>query len=137
MEFDRELNMWICDTNIFEDNVTIKLVDIDIIPNANKELICRSVIAYVTSKLEEIENNILNKFLDLYNQAWVNPEEDALPLTKEAFLSKIKLEGVIYEVEDEDSVCYFLYYSDSDIFCGHSIEVFIENDGEIECTLVG
>lgn len=137
MEFDKALNMWICNTNIFGDNVTIRLADIDIIPHSNKTLICKNVIAYVKSKLEEIEKNILNKFFDLYHQAWVNPQENALPLTEKEFVSRIKLKGIVYEVEDEDSACYLLYYSDSDIFCGHSIEVLIENDGEIDCTLVG
>ena len=137
MRFDKELNAWVFNKNILGNAVEIRLTDIDLRPQLTKEKILDDAISYVENHSKEIEKNITNSLWNKYNEGWTDPEEGILKLSRKEFISNFVLNAINYEVEDEFNGVFYLYYLDSGIFDGHSIEVFIENDGEISSELVG
>jgi len=137
MIYNEELNAWKTKKFIFDSVVDIMLIDIDLQPELTKEEILDNVISYVKSKRREIEENIVTSLWDTYNNNWTNIEDGNLHLSKEEFLSKLILSGINYEIEDVDEFVYYLYYTDSDMFSGHSVEVFIDSNMEISSEIIG
>jgi hypothetical protein len=68
-------------------------------------------------------NKIADDLLELYNDVWA--DDDSIgQLTREDFIERILPESLNLNTDGSG----IWYYRDSNIFAGHSIEIFIESD---------
>jgi hypothetical protein len=65
-----------------------------------------------------ILSSITTELLSLYNDSWADPDSGLRPLSKEGFLNKLSLETLAI---GDGSL--FVYFSDGDLFAGHTISV--------------
>lgn len=72
-----------------------------------------------------------SKLLRLKNETWLEDQEE--PITQEAFIETLELEGITAFSDGSFS----LYFDDNDIFWGHSIVVDVEDNVLIDANLAG
>jgi hypothetical protein len=78
-----------------------------------------------------IRAKITDEMIDLYNNTWSNGNN----VTKHDFTKRIALEFISFFGTDGDAE---LFYSDDDLFAGHTITTFLNINGEItEPSLAG
>ena len=77
-------------------------------------------------------SKISDELLKLKNQHWLDDEEP--PISKEAFLSQIRLESIVVHLDG-----YFeAWFNDGNLFWGHAINVSASVDGSIsDCGIHG
>jgi hypothetical protein len=78
-----------------------------------------------------IRAKITDEMIDLYNKTW----RTGNTVTKDDFIKRIALEFISFFGTDGDAE---LFYSDDDLFAGHTITTFLKINGEItEPSLAG
>ncbi len=104
-------------------------------PSSEHGSIAGAVIRKIESEWPTIRENLLRSLHGLYNDTWADPDQGFSPLPAEEFLERIKLELV--DVMDEEGALS-LYFDDSDLFGGHTIDLFWTADGRMyDATLAG
>jgi len=92
----------------------------------------RARAAWVEANIERVREGAGGHLLDLYNETWRDPGEDGEPeapvLDLRGFADRLKL--AVVTVYEEGTVT--LYFDDDGMFCGHTIEVDISPEGEVE-----
>lgn len=88
----------------------------------------------IESGWDEIQRNIIDNLLELYNDEWSDPEGELPTATANEFLDELYLESIGITEGSID-----LYFGDNELFAGHSIELFwdLENDRMYEAALAG
>lgn len=74
---------------------------------------------------ERVRGEVADKLLALHNRVW---NQSGRPETREGFAARIALEALDVN-EDGTATAYF---SDGDLFWGHTIEVFLDASGHVE-----
>lgn len=87
----------------------------------------------VRERWGDIQDNIVDALLETHNDSWADPDEGFPELTREGFLSKVVLSQI--QLMEEDSLT--LYFTDSDIFGGHLVDVFWTTETMYPATLAG
>jgi len=87
----------------------------------------------VRERWGDIQDNIVDALLETHNESWADPDEGFPELTRESFLSKVVLHQI--QLMEEDSLT--LYFTDSEIFGGHLIDVFWTTETMYPATLAG
>jgi len=104
-------------------------------PSSEHGSVAGAVIRKIESEWPTIQENLLRSLHGLYNDTWADPDEGFSPLSADEFLERIKLELV--DVMDEEGALS-LYFDDSDLFGGHTIDLFWTADGKMhDATLAG
>jgi hypothetical protein len=85
----------------------------------------RQVYLALVDKKELIESDIVNEFLDLYNDEW---RDDREVINRQQFLSAISLDLILIELGRVINI----YYRDGELFFGHFFEVRCDAEGHIK-----
>ena len=135
MDFSRNDNAsrWECDATLFDRPVTLHL-DYGY-TEAELDEVGAEALARVQQQWARIQNNIADSLLETYNDEWSDPDDAKLPeLSRQDFLKRIELHTI--DVMEERALS--LYFSDSDLFGGHIVDVFwTEDDVMHDATLLG
>lgn len=107
------------------------VVSVDAIPGEPR-IAAESALRRIEERWAEIEANLLRSLHKLYNRTWADPDQGFPELTEREFLAKITLNSITVS---EDAVT--LYFRDSDIFGGHSIELLFTSNEMYEAQLIG
>lgn len=135
MQFSQneKLNCWETDATMMGRIVKLR-VDRGL---AESELldIAKATVAKVQENARRIQQNIVDSLLETYNDCWADPDDDELPeMDAKAFLARIAFESV--NVDDERGITR--YFTDSDLFGGHMIDVFwLADDKMYDASLQG
>jgi hypothetical protein len=79
----------------------------------------------IRAREAEYRSKITHKLLRLYNESW----RDGETLDVDGFMRRISLSSMsVSPVDFGSEGCVILYYSDGDLFAGHSIEVLLDGD---------
>jgi hypothetical protein len=79
----------------------------------------------VRAREQEYQSKIARDLLHLYNDNW----RDGEMLDADGFMRRISLSDIGISAADFGSAgCVSVYYSDGDLFAGHSIEVILDGD---------
>jgi len=93
---------------------------------------------YVQTLYGELGNAIdliADKFLDIYNESWSDPEEGFPIMEKEEFKRCFEFRSVVV-LDTEKSGA--LFFTDNGVFRGHHFEVdFDENDNPSDVSMMG
>lgn len=116
--FNKQLNQ-------FEQNIDILNKKVEIGIDSDNETSAKEVgikiVNWVTENFIYINEQIAEKLIKLKNENWLEEGEDEI--TQEAFVKQINLDSIQVYPDKE----FELYYSDGDIFWGHSIVVDIDD----------
>jgi hypothetical protein len=93
-----------------------------------------AAIAQIETYWEAIEQNLIDSLHKMYNESWAEPDDGFPELTATEFLAKLKL-NLVTIMEEPD--CLNLYFEDSDLFGGHSIELYWTKDKMYDANIVG
>ncbi|EFC36792.1 predicted protein [Naegleria gruberi] len=75
-------------------------------------------------KLDVYAAKATEELYELFNDEW---NEEGEEVSKEDFAKRLKLESLIVK-----SSSRLVYFDDGELFCGHVIEVNIDNEGNVE-----
>lgn len=92
-----------------------------------------SVVERIESHWPEIQSNLASSLLDTHNESWADPEEGFPELSRDEFLAKLILETI--QLYGEESIT--LYFSDSEIFGGHLVDLLWTTEKMYPASLVG
>jgi hypothetical protein len=92
----------------------------------------RELAAHLIKQLDEMRAFASQKYLDLYNDTW--REDDDPILNQEEFCSRLIDPGIV--LYDELGAAA-IYFDDSEMFAGHSIEVWVEEGKIVNAKMVG
>jgi hypothetical protein len=85
-------------------------------------------------RFDEMRTKATEKFLALYNDTWRDEEEGQPVLDEDGFRARLLNPSVT--LMDEPG-CACVYFEDSDMFAGHSLEVWVDGGQIRDITLVG
>ena len=130
---NKKLNRWETDATMMGRKIKLRFDRS--FPEAKLVDIANSTVSKVQANTRRIQQNIVDSLLETYNDCWADPDDDALPeMDAQAFLFRIMLESV--NVDDELGIS--LYFSDSDLFGGHTIDVlWLADDKMYDASLQG
>lgn len=74
---------------------------------------------------DELKLYAASQLLGLYNDVW---NETDIEITEREFASRMLLEGITVECDRNTT----FYYQDGDLFYGHSITVYLDENGNLE-----
>ena len=80
----------------------------------------------------EIERALLGHPLKLYNESWADPSQGLPILAAPALLEKLSLASIAIGQR-----CITLYFTDGDLFAGHTVSVTLPEDQEPKAMLGG
>lgn len=99
------------------------------------ERLAQEAISRIEKAWPEIEANLLRSLHVLYNNTWAEPEEGFDPLPADEFLKRLVVDTV-WVMDEEPALS--LYFDDSGLFGGHTIDLFWNSDGKMyDATLAG
>lgn len=130
---NEKLNRWETDATMMGRKIKLRLDRS--FPEAKLVDIANAANAKVQENTRRIQQNIVDSLLETYNDCWADPDDDALPeMDAQAFLSRIMLESM----NVDDALGISLYFSDSDLFGGHTIDVlWLADDKMYDASLQG
>lgn len=129
--YDDRISYWETHVKFQGDEITLRIDES--YPEADLEQLGKQALEKVDSNWTLIRDHIANSLLDTYNEAWADPAEGFPELSREEFLEKIELESI--ELMDEGALT--LYFSDSDLFGGHGVDLFWTEEKMYKATLAG
>ena len=103
---------------------------VDGAPTAEARAFAREIIA----SFDELRHRAAGKFLALYNDTWRDEEEGQEVLDEAGFCARL-IEPSITLMDEPGSAVVF--FEDSDMFAGHSIQVSLHQREVDNVTLVG
>ena len=128
LTFDRDLDWWRTNVRLTDEcwiDFCIDCLDTDE-PDIDSRLTLERAVEYLdwARKTEpECRNKIADDLLATYNDIWA--EDDGIgQLSREIFINKLVPESLVLSSDGHG----VWYYKDSDLFAGHSIEIYIEAD---------
>ena len=131
--YDKKNDQW--ETKVLFQNAEVKvLLEVDELEEDSFESLTEDRLSILNSLWDKVQSKILNYLLNLYNTTWAD-EEDGFPeLTREEFITKIKLNWIsISEFGKEIS----LWFTESGLFGNHSVNIFIDEQDVNDPTLAG
>jgi len=129
--YDDRISYWETHVKFQDCEITLRIDQS--YPKAKLEQLGKQAIEKVDSNWALIQDNISNSLLDIYNEVWADPDEGFPELSREQFLEKIELETI--ELMDEGALT--LYFSDSDLFGGHGVDLFWTEEKMYKATMAG
>lgn len=101
-------------------------------PNDQPNETARKFASELIAKLDDMRKFIAKEKLELYNEEW---REDDDPVLSEADFTANLVSPSIVLYDELGAAC--IYFEDSDMFGGHSIEVSVHENKIVDSTLVG
>lgn len=136
-EFVEDLDGWRCYAKIHSQPVEVNLAGLDSMPKLTKEDATEHVVETVEENWAEIRSALVDALLGVHNARWVEPDSGYPALEEEEFLEKLKLQEISFDAELYQKNALWLYFSDSEVFGGHGIEVFWQKGSGIQWEFIG
>lgn len=130
-KLNRKTGYWLTETSFRGCDISIAIDKF--YPKEELSRRTKDAVNRVRERWGDIQENIVDALLETHNDSWADPDEGFPELTREGFLSKIALSQI--QLMEEDSLT--LYFTDSDIFGGHLIDVFWTTETMYPATLAG
>jgi hypothetical protein len=133
MEFthDDRINYWQSEVKCQGHQIKLRIDSSS--PEDELDQLAQHAIEKVESNWGNIQDNLANSLLETYNDDWADPDEGFPEFSRDEFLEKVVLETI--ELMDEGALT--LYFSDSDLFGGHWIDLFWTEEKMYDATLAG
>lgn len=131
LTYNTDYEVFVGKTNFGESQIEIR-VYFSLLPNqiSEKEVgEAQDALLGIISRKKAIEAEIVNEYLDLYNESW----RDGEIISREEFFAVLEPESVGIR----NGQPYFLWYVAGDLFTDHGIEVRFGENGTIREMALG
>lgn len=126
--WNSELEWWSSQIEILSG----QSINVSISPEDTDPSIVFQRVRHTMSAILEVEVNLrrtkADKLLNLYNTTW----NDGLAINQEEFINRITLDAIAFSPDGSAN----LYYSDGDLFWGHTIITAIDTNGCFQDTML-
>lgn len=126
--WDSELEWWSSQIEVLSG----QWIDVSISPEDTDPSIVFKRVRHTLCVILEVEVNLrrstADKLLHLYNTTW----NDGLAISQEEFMNRIALDAITFSPDGSAD----LYYSDGDLFWGHTIITTIDTNGCFKDTML-
>jgi hypothetical protein len=110
-KYDEVIDLWVAETDFRGQRIEVRLYCRD---DADFQSLASKVVNDVNSQWDSLKTAVISELHSAYN------EESNRRLTADKFFSYLVLETIDFDARD---IMYTLFWSDSGLFGGHSIQV--------------